>query len=433
MIATTIQAVPKQFGRLAEAFELFTNATQKLEQAYDDLQQRFVDVNAELAATNDKLNRKVAELDGLSKYLNNIISSMRNGLVAVDTRGQIVAFNAAAEHILGRRARDVAGEDCDAVMASPDADASPLRRCLQTGSLEVREREIVDADGQVHIVESSISPILDSDGNVRGAVEIFHDLTEVKRLRERIHRMDKLAALGEMASSLAHEIRNPLNGIEGFASLLERDLDPDDKRRQFAHHIVEGSRSLNKTVTDMLLYTRPQKLDIRPTRASEVAQSALLFAQEDLRQRGVDNIAFQTEFDDADEVDADADQLRQALLNIVLNAAQAMNGAGGQITIFTRSNGKCDPNTVGTPKNLRRNTVQIGIADNGPGMDDKTKANIFNPFFTTRTSGTGLGLAIVHKIVDLHSGDIVVDTKPGQGTTFYVNLPQRAGAFANVG
>jgi len=406
-IAATLNPAPTQLGRLAEAFDLFSNATQKLEQAYSELHTRFVRVDDELAKTNAALNRKVSELDSLTTYLNNVISSMRSGLVAVDLRGRIVAINAAAEHILRVKSGDVVGRDCDEILVG-SAELSPLQRCLRDGSVEVREREIEDGAGNTHIVESSVSPILDSRGNIRGAVEIFQDMTEVKRLRERLHRMDKLAAMGEMAATIAHEIRNPLNGIEGFASLLERDLESGDERRKFASFIVDGVRALNKTVTEMLTYTRPQKLSIRSVCMNDVVSSAVLFAEQDLQQRGDSDIQIDTELASGNTVvQADPDQLRQALLNIILNATQVV-GDGGQIRVLVRA---------------RPDAMEIAVADNGPGMDDDVKSKIFNPFFTARQDGTGLGLAIVHKIADLHGGDIAVETAPGQGTTFTLRLP----------
>lgn len=421
-IATALNPAPTQLGRLTDAFDLFSNATQKLEQAYGDLHTRFIRVDDELAKTNAELNRKVSELDSLTTYLNNVISSMRSGLVAVDLAGRVVAINAAAEHILRVKSRDAVGRDCDEILAG-STQRSPLRRCLQDGSVEVREREIEDADGDAHIVESSVSPILDSRGNIRGAVEIFQDMTEVKRLRERLHRMDKLAAMGEMAATIAHEIRNPLNGIEGFASLLERDLEPDDERRKFAGYIVDGVRALNKTVTEMLTYTRPQKLSIRDVCINDVVSSAVLFAEQDLQQRQVTNLVVHTERDRENTVvQADPDQLRQALLNIILNATQVMSD-GGEIRVFVRA---------GVRGHAGPDVVEIGIADNGPGMDDDVKSKIFNPFFTARSGGTGLGLAIVHKIVDLHSGDIAVDTQLGRGTTFVIGLPITQGVPASA-
>ena len=299
--------------------------------------------------------------------------------------------------------------------------------------MEVREREILDAEGRPHVIESSVSPILDTNGCMRGAVEIIEDMTEIKQLRERLHRLDKLAALGEMAASLAHEIRNPLNGIEGFASLLERDLDPDDKRRTFARYIVEGVRALNQTVTDMLAYTRPQKLNVREVRVSDVIDSVAMLVEEDVRKRGIEGIDIQADLDpQADVIQADPDQLRQSLLNVMLNAVQVMPN-GGKLRVFTRANGHRVVSATGNPEYLERDTVQIGVADTGPGMDDEVKANIFNPFFTTRSEGNGLGLAIVHKIIDLHGGEIVVDSAPNEGTTFYINLPKRQAVPALTG
>ncbi|HID31213.1 MAG TPA: hypothetical protein EYP19_14615, partial [Desulfobacterales bacterium] len=245
------------------------------------------------------------------------------------------------------------------------------------------------------------------------------DLSELRRLEERLERADRLAVIGQMAATVAHEIRNPLNGIEGFAGLLEREFPEDDPRRRYARNILEGVRALNKTVTDLLQFARPARLDLRPWRLSHIFQQVIFFLQEEIRSPRKDgrstplsaHIKVETAYDtDADEVIADREQLRGAFLNLVLNAAQAMPD-GGVIRIESRP-----ADTKGQ--------LCIRISDSGTGIPPEIREKLFTPFVTTKEHGTGLGLAITKKIIESHQGAITVESEPGKGTTFTVVLPR---------
>ncbi|GAG47030.1 unnamed protein product, partial [marine sediment metagenome] len=191
------------------------------------------------------------------------------------------------------------------------------------------EREVATAHGDVVRLSSSVAPIHGSRGELVGAVEIFSDLTEFRQLQERLERADKLAAIGQVTAQVAHEIRNPLNGIEGFAALLARDLDPGTKSGQFAQKIVVGARNLNKIVSNMLLFCQPRTLRLRSTSARAVVEEALAFIQEERRHLGREPLDIERAYEpDADLLEADPDQLRQALMNLLLNAEQAMGHRG---------------------------------------------------------------------------------------------------------
>jgi signal transduction histidine kinase len=243
-------------------------------------------------------------------------------------------------------------------------------------------------------------------------VEIFSDLTEFRELEERLDRADKLAALGQLAAQVAHEIRNPLNGIEGFASLLLRDLGQGDRRREFARHILAGAQSLNKIVGNMLLFCQPCTLQPRQTCARKVLEEALAFVLEECRGQGRENLHVHRDYEpDGEPIEADPDQLRQAFMNLLLNAVQAM-GDGGDIRLTSRD---------------RPEGLEIRIQDSGPGIPRGLREKVLDPFFTTKSTGTGLGLAIVQKIVRLHGGELRLES-PGEGTAAVVTLPRRAPA-----
>jgi PAS domain S-box-containing protein len=410
---------PKSPEDLASAFNLSIQLTDELLKVQDRLEKRLTAMETELAAAN--------------RFLHNILSSMHSGLIAVDIEERVIAFNAAAEKILGIPATETFGKPYSEIVREKDigkptgkfrGNASPapvtIRQALKGGSLFLNiERELLRPDGSAVGVSSSLSALKDDAGHIMGAVEIFKDLSEVRRLEERLERADRLAMIGQMSATVAHEIRNPLNGIEGFASLLEREFAGDEPRRRYARNILEGVRALNKTVTDLLQFARPTRLNLRPTRLSQLFEQALLFLREEIRNPKRDgrsqpispDIAIQTDYASAvDEIVADAEQLRGTFLNFLKNAAQAMPD-GGHIHI-----------TTGPAENPAY--VLIRIADTGIGIVPEIREKLFTPFVTTKEHGTGLGLALAKKIIESHQGTIDIESEPGKGATIILRLPR---------
>ena len=192
--------------------------------------------------------------------------------------------------------------------------------------------------------------------------------------------------------------------------MLERDLEGDSLR--LIKHVIKGTKNINKIVTDLLFVARPIKLNMRRYELSKIIDKALLFAYQELGQKGSRGIQVINDYDNCDDfVLCDPDRLQQAFLNIMLNAIQSMP-RGGQIKIFTRKSNNHD-----IPK------IQIGFVDTGNGINDSTIEKIFEPFFTTKDDGTGLGLAIVRKIIELHEGSINIVSEFKKGTEIMVNLP----------
>lgn len=424
---------PKDPEDLAAAFHLSIQLTDELLKVHDQLEERVSSMENELAVVNRELAEKVDELSRTSEFLHYVLTSMHSGLIAIDREEYIVAFNRAAEEILGISAAEALGKPYREVISerglgkptgkfrhSNELGPSMIQQVLQEGSHHINvERELLRPDNTTVGVSSSISALKDSSGGILGAVEIFKDLSELRRLEERLERADRLAVIGQMAATVAHEIRNPLNGIEGFAGLLEREFPEDDPRRRYARNILEGVRALNKTVTDLLQFARPARLDLRPWRLSHIFQQVIFFLQEEIRSPRKDgrstplsaHIKVETAYDtDADEVIADREQLRGAFLNLVLNAAQAMPD-GGVIRIESRP-----ADTKGQ--------LCIRISDSGTGIPPEIREKLFTPFVTTKEHGTGLGLAITKKIIESHQGAITVESEPGKGTTFTVVLPR---------
>jgi PAS domain S-box-containing protein len=398
---------------LAEAFERFTQKAAKLQASYSKLKRHVSAVNRELEEKNRTLRHKIDELDATRAYLNNVLESMGSGVIAVDQDGRITTFNAAAEYMTGFRRDEVLGCLYREVFPERDEGCAAILLSLETDAPHVfKERTLQRQDGRAVPVGVSSSPLSDGNGAISGALEIFHDLTEVRRLEERIRRADRLAALGEMAATVAHEIRNPLGGIEGFAALLERDLGETPAQCEMARQIVQGTRSLNRIVTGLLDFTRPVELRLRCANLSEVVDAALAVAEQEMRAAhpGVSVIR---EFPGETTVTIDPEQIYGVVLNLARNAWQAL-GADGRIDVTIEARGD--------------EAVALRVRDTGCGMTEETRRRLFSPFFTTKQTGTGLGLSIVRKIIEAHGGTIEVETAPGQGTTFTVVLSRPARA-----
>lgn len=407
---------------LAAAFHLFNQYTQRLEEAYNQLQSRVKEVDREMAYTNACLKDKVQELDSLTKYLNSLLRSIHSGVIAVNLKGEISTINKAAEKILKLNASDVMGKRVETIFKNSDDSTPLLLLALERGKncIDV-ERKIETNQGVLKWIESSVSLIKDANENTIGAVEVFRDLSEIRELEMRLRNADKLAAIGAMAACIAHEIRNPLNGIEGFSALLARDFEDSDPRKKLVKNIIQGTKNLNKTVTELLVFARPLRLKTKNTSVSEILDRTLFFVIEDMKQKGINNVHIRKDYNlDMDLLMCDPEKLQQAFLNLCLNGIQSMV-CGGDLTIFTRVLGD---DAYGD--------IQVGIRDTGTGIKKEVVHKIFYPFFTTKQEGTGLGLAIVNRIIEAHNGKIYVESIEGKGTTFYINLPRSCSSDTDV-
>lgn len=409
-----------EFGRsasqLEEAFTdsyiLFNETTRKYMEAYRQLEEQFEYLNIKLEETNRELRKSLEEKDRVSNYLNNILESMTGGVLVVSLEGAITVFNKAAENITGLSQERVLDRPYEEIMGLDAGRQLSVLHTLETGmGLSNREKNLKRADGRIIPLGFSTALVRDTEANVLGAVEVFNDLTEVKRLEAQVQRMHTLAALGEMAATVAHEIRNPLGGIAGFATLLERDLDLDDPRRRLARKITEGVARLNRIVSSLLSYTRPLTLNTRPVNLVEVVEEAVAFFEIDLERRP-ENIALHRNYPEMPLACAcDPEQFQQVILNLLHNATQAMAPRGGAIDI-------------GLGAAPHPSLILLRISDQGMGMSPEVQERLFTPFFTTKEDGTGLGLVTSKKIVEAHGGHIQVHSEPGKGTCFTISLPQ---------
>lgn len=376
---------PEDISALTLALQEFTRSTDRMEASYRLLEGRVQELDREL-------ERKNQDLAFTSEYLGNLLESMDEGVVAIDTEGRVTHFNRAAGQILGYAAEEIVGHSFAGVFER--AFTAPP----QPGAMGLRARS-----GRFVPLRERDSPIEDRPGRVLGQVKTFQDLSEITALREQVRQMDRLAAIGEMAATVAHEIRNPLGGIRGFAALLARDVPEEDPRRRLVEKILQGAQSLERVVNELLEYTRPVELRLKPASARAVADAAISFLGIDPALHRVHN-ALPAEW----KIRADAEKLRQVFLNVLLNAVQSMED-GGEIHV----SGELD-----------ETHVIVNVRDAGCGMDAEQLASMFSPFFTTKERGTGLGLAISRKIIEGHGGNIAAESAPGAGTTVRLLLPR---------
>ena len=345
-----------------------------------------------------------SSLSRVQAFSDNLVENMPMGLVAMDRESRIIAFNQTAEFVLRKTAGEVIGQMAEDVL--PEACRDLLRMLEVEKQIIAKEIDCSLTDGRTIPLEV-IATVLEEEDGARGVVVLFRDITEIKQLKKEIAQSQRLASLGSLAAGVAHEIRNPLSSIKGFATYFkERYRDnPDDS--QTADIMVQEVDRLNRVIGQLLDYARPMTMNRRETAIQTVIQHALRMIESQAREKGV---VIQTELQaDVAAVLIDPDRIKQVFLNLYLNAIGAMEGGGIlSVALFSMTD--------------RR--IRIEVRDTGVGIDPKDLNRIFDPYFTTKSSGTGLGLAIVQKIIEAHRGEIQVASTPGLGTTVSVILPE---------
>jgi two-component system, sensor histidine kinase FlrB len=392
--------------KLEESFRMFTQMTRNLESSYDKLGRRAARIDLELRRANRELEDKVRELEQVSRNRSGILDSLPVGVVVIDAAGTISSLNPAAERILGRKAGELLGRSRD-TMVGPSGD-----RLLVASDDAARgrgapiERDIVALDGSRRRVSTVLSTLSEGD-----ELQMLTDLTVVTRLREQVTRLDTLAALGEMAAGVAHEIRNPLNGIDGFASLLARSiatLGGGDNVVRYADNIRRGVREVNAIIANLLTFAAPEAALSGSVSLGALADDALLEAREGASEARIEVGAAIEPAARAAHVRGDPIKLKIVLRNLLKNAREAVR-TRGKIALELRLD------------RIGRRAV-ISVSDSGPGLPEEVRERLFRPFTTTKAEGTGLGLAIAHKLVTLHQGELRhEDLNPG--TRFVVSLP----------
>ena len=354
------------------------------------------------------------------RFYRQIVDSMRNGVLAITRDGRVAVMNEVAYRIFGltASAEDIGRPFGEVLHAEPDV-ARVLANAFELHLLPNRAELRLKASRKV--IGYTVSHIRDENGTVAGAALFFKDLTKVEELEERERLRDRLAALGEMAAAIAHELKNPLAGIEVTAGLLRRRVPDSPDMQALVGDIISEAKLANAIVLEVLEFVRPIRLEVERTSIAQVLHDSVRMAEGKVN-RGEVEVTMSVEAH-LPLIEGDHHQLCRLFTNLFVNALEALDGKG-HIAI-TATAGPMEEDHPGAVDARPVRTVTVEVNDDGPGMPPEVIDRIFNPFFTTKAQGSGLGLAIVRKIVDAHEGRI--DVTSDRGTSFRVTLPMSRG------
>jgi signal transduction histidine kinase len=371
-------------------------------------------MTSQLRDRRDAPGRALASLVD-DAFFRHLVSGMRNGVLSMTRDGRLALINDEAYRIFG-------------VTPHPDDPGQPLAHVLRDHPEVVR---VLTTAFDLHHLPNRIEMRLRPSGKVIGytlalvrndeqavvgAAMFFRDLTRVEQLVERERLRDRLAAVGEMAAVIAHEVKNPLAGIEVMAGLLRRKVPESPEAQRVLTDIIAEAKMANAIVQEVLDFVRPIRLQMERTAVRDAVHGAIQLADTKAARGGID---VQVRVPSGlPPIQADQHQITQVFTNLLMNAYEAMNGAG-RITV-TADCVRLEDGPDG------REAVRVEVADDGPGIPPDVVDKVFDPFFTTKPQGSGLGLAIVRKIVDAHDGGIDLRSSAGGGTTIRITLPVTA-------
>ena len=389
-------------------------------------------LSRELGRTGRALDQKTSDLGQLRDLYEQTVVSIMSGLLTTDENGRITSFNPEAERITGSNQASVLGRELDAVIPGASAMLEEAARPLRSRRVSRARLRYANVQGENLFLGVAASILRGEQGRERGHVVIFQDVTAVAAMEHELRGAERLAAVGEMAAKLAHEIRNPLASISGSIQLLRagpagEQADRADSARLMDIVLRETER-LNGLISQFLQYSRP----VPPTLEAVPVRALLEEMRELLEASKSDDVAVECSGPEGLSVLADRDQLKQVLWNLAINAAHAMP-KGGTLRLSVavaapmhaqdwHSGGRKEEWSDKTRHRALEPWVEIAVADTGEGILPEDQNRIFEPFFTTKAEGTGLGLATVHRVIEGHGGSIRVESQEG-GTTFRLRLP----------
>lgn len=353
-----------------------------------------------------------------ASFYRDVVGSLRNGVVVVTSKGVLAHINREAYRILGLTpAPDDVGKRYVEVLRQCPEVIRLLRSGFElTNPPNRAELRLRHTD---RVIGYTICAVRDADGQLSGATMLFKDLTRVEQLEERERLRDRLAALGEMAATFAHEVKNPLAGIKVMAGLLKRHLNGVAGAEELLNDIINEAKMADAIVLEILEFVRPIRLQMEPVSVPRVIEDALRQAEGRVGRTDTQvTVDIEAELP---SIEADATQVRQLLTNLLTNAFEALEHRGA-ITIEAHVKPvEVDPDSFEFA--YLPPSVVISVRDTGPGIPEELRDRVFSPFFTTKARGSGLGLAIVRKIVDAHDGRIDMVVDEGRGTCFRITLP----------
>jgi|Deesub1362A_J573_1020465.scaffolds.fasta_scaffold00375_9 PAS domain S-box-containing protein len=362
-----------------------------------------VDTFHELVSKLKEKERELARLKAqaeeragmIEAYSDNILQSIPSGVISMDNEMRIRSINRAAEQILGLSSEDVVGMDSMEVFGEPIVSILRDKRSITRAEYPYTAR-----DGRHLWLGVTTSQLRNKSGEAIGMLLIFTDLTDIKALQEEVRLKERLSQLGEMSAGIAHELRNSMSVIAGYARLLKRNI--DEANRPSVESILSEIRGMDMVISELLSFAKPtvlNKTTVDLNRLIEDTASAVVGDRDSIR------LSIKTH--DTLMVKADETLLRQAITNLLVNAIESMPD-GGMLDVETSLHGEM---------------AMISIRDTGTGIADDIRDKVFLPFFSTKEKGTGLGLALVQKIIVAHNGRVEFESNVGKGTVFKISLP----------
>lgn len=349
-----------------------------------------------------------------------VFEGMLHGLIVCDLDGNVTFANRSAREMCGCGAESILSCNIETLIvetpAAGDKRSQVLQRLLEPDAKLMRDAYFCRADGVYVPISMNVSKLVGDDNRIQGAIVLFVDMSEIRRMQEQIRHLDTLAVLGRFTSAIAHEVRNPLTGIAAGIQYLERSTQLTEEQRESISFILAEVGRINRIITDLFKVAKPRDLLYQSADLNAIIERSRKSLREVLDGKG---IQVEVRLDESvHSVDVDPDQIMQVLINLIKNSAEALE-KGGTIAITARRCG-ADDDMI---KEKGRDMFFIDVSDNGPGIDQRDLERVFEPFFSRKRGGTGLGLFVTHSIVQHHQGRITVRSEPGAGTMVRVYLP----------
>jgi signal transduction histidine kinase len=385
---------------LLEAFARFQQHCERLDTVHAELRQRLAQAELRLEEKNRELASRVREIGFMKQRLSAIIDAIPDPLLVVGPDARIELANAAAHQVFP-----------EALAGTELTGGAPELAGVGTGkTMAAAEIVLPREQGELTLVSAS-SPLANAEDAADSRVLVLKNVTEYRRLQERLARENRLAALGQVAANVAHEIRNPLAAIEGFGRLLEQDLTESRPASvRLVARMLFAANQMNCVVSNLLNYARESTISLAPGTLATLVQEVMDMMELKAVECGVETTL--TTDSSRGACMLDAPRMKEVVVNLVANAIQACPPrSGGHLDLSVRTS---------------RGTVELVVADTGRGIPDEALARIFEPFYTLKDDGIGLGLALCKRIVEEHEGTIVAENRPGGGALFRVRIPLRA-------
>jgi two-component system sensor histidine kinase HydH len=335
-------------------------------------------------------------LTRVKAFSDNVIENMPSGLISINLNHEITSMNKTAKDILGE----------DLTNSVPKLIALIKKQEISKEIIHQEIDLVVDRNKTIGL-DITASPLKDSENQITGFLFLFKDLTQIKELKKQVETNRRLAAIGKLAAGVAHEIRNPLSSVKGFATYFGKRYKENSSDRQTADIMVKEVERINRSITQLLEFAKPMSVEKKPVDINVMIEHSLKLVHHDIVRKKI-----QTKVDinlETPLIYTDGDRMNQVLLNLYINAIQAME-EGGKLEIRVL-------------EKEQQGVIEIMVKDNGSGIGKETLNLIFDPYFTTRPTGTGLGLSIVHTIIENLGGSIKVQSTEGEGSCFIINLP----------